>query len=90
MAINQWAGGFTASVTVTAGRSDISGWTVTIVLPSGTAVTGTWNAQASGTSGTVQFRNVSYNGRVLGRQSTNFGFQGTGTGPGTTATCVTA
>ncbi|MEU7943586.1 glycoside hydrolase family 6 protein [Micromonospora taraxaci] len=90
VAINQWAGGFTASVTVTAGKSDISGWTVTVVLPSGTAVTGTWNAQASGTSGTVQFRNVSYNGRVLGRQSTNFGFQGTGTGPGTTATCVTA
>ncbi|MDG4836477.1 glycoside hydrolase family 6 protein [Micromonospora sp. WMMD967] len=90
VAINQWAGGFTASVTVTAGQSDISGWTVTIVLPSGAAVTGTWNAQASGTSGTVQFRNVSYNGRVLGRQSTNFGFQGTGTGPGAQATCVTA
>ncbi|MET8089954.1 glycoside hydrolase family 6 protein [Micromonospora sp. NPDC005220] len=88
VAVNQWAGGFTANVTVTAGKSDINGWTVTIALPSGTSVTGTWNAQASGTSGNVQFTNLSYNGRILGRQSTTFGFQGTGTGPGVTATCV--
>ncbi|MDG4807561.1 glycoside hydrolase family 6 protein [Micromonospora sp. WMMD1120] len=90
VAVNQWAGGFTADVTVTAGQSAINGWTVTVALPSGASVTGTWNAQASGTSGNVQFRNVSYNGRLAGRQSTNFGFQGTGTGPGATATCVTA
>ena len=76
-------------MTVTAGKSDINGWTVTVALPSG-AVTSTWSAQASGTSGTVGFTNVSYNGRVLGRQSTSFGFQGTGTGPSTTATCVTS
>ncbi|WLS43339.1 cellulose binding domain-containing protein [Micromonospora profundi] len=73
------------------GKSEINGWIVTIALPSGAAVTGTWNAHASGTSGTVRSTNVSYNGRVLGRQSTEFGFQGTGTGTGTgvTATCVT-
>ncbi|MCG5447245.1 glycoside hydrolase family 6 protein [Micromonospora sp. NIE79] len=89
IAVNQWAGGFTASVTVTAGKSDINGWTVTVALPGG-AVTSAWNAQVSGTSGTVGFTNVSYNGRVLGRQSTNFGFQGTGTGPGVSADCVTS
>ncbi|MEV4716683.1 glycoside hydrolase family 6 protein [Micromonospora noduli] len=89
IAVNQWAGGFTASVTVTAGKSDINGWTVTVGLPSG-AVTSAWNAQVSGTSGTVGFTNVSYNGRVLGRQSTTFGFQGTGTGPGVLADCVTS
>ncbi|MBM0275431.1 glycoside hydrolase family 6 protein [Micromonospora tarensis] len=89
VAVNRWAEGFTANVTVTAGKSDINGWTVTIALPNGTAITGTWNAQASGNSGTVQFTNVGYNGRILGRQSTTFGFQGTGTGPGVTATCVT-
>lgn len=81
-------GGFTATVTVTAGKSEINGWKVTVELPAGAAVTGTWNAQASGTSGTVQFTNVSYNGRVAGRQSTTFGFQGTGTGPGRIAVCV--
>ncbi|MFI6233600.1 glycoside hydrolase family 6 protein [Micromonospora sp. NPDC050784] len=89
IAVNQWAGGFTASVTVTAGKSDINGWTVTVPLPGG-AVTSAWNAQVSGTSGTVGFTNVSYNGRVLGRQSTTFGFQGTGTGPGVLADCVTS
>ncbi|MEU4471907.1 glycoside hydrolase family 6 protein [Micromonospora sp. NPDC023888] len=86
--VNQWSGGFTASVTVTAGSADINGWTATITLPSGAAVTSAWNAQASGTSGTIRYTNVSYNGRVGAGQSTNFGFQGTGTGPGATATCA--
>ncbi|MBM7489453.1 endoglucanase [Micromonospora luteifusca] len=86
--VNQWSGGFTASVTVTAGAAAINGWTVTITLPGGAAVTSVWNAQAAGTSGTVRYTNVSYNGQVGARQSTNFGFQGTGTGPSATATCA--
>ncbi|MEU7750865.1 glycoside hydrolase family 6 protein [Micromonospora sp. NPDC049171] len=86
--INQWTGGFTASVTVTAGSADINGWTVTVTLPGGASVTGTWSAQASGTSGTVRFTNVGYNGHVGAGQSTNFGFQGSGTGPSATATCA--
>ncbi|MEV0004744.1 glycoside hydrolase family 6 protein [Micromonospora sp. NPDC050980] len=88
VSLNQWPGGFTASVTVTAGSADLNGWTVTITLPGGAAVTGVWSAQASGTSGTVRFANVNYNGHVGAGQSTNFGFQGTGTGPGGTATCA--
>ncbi|WP_431935591.1 glycoside hydrolase family 6 protein [Micromonospora sp. RP3T] len=90
VSLNQWSGGFTASVTVTAGSADLNGWTVTITLPGGAATTGVWSAQASGTSGTVRFTNVSYNGHVGAGQSTNFGFQGTGTGPGGTATCAAA
>ncbi|MEU1885454.1 glycoside hydrolase family 6 protein [Micromonospora sp. WMMD987] len=86
--VNQWSGGFTADVKVTAGDSGINGWTVTVNLPGGAAVTSAWSAQNSGTSGTVRFTNVSYNGQVGARQSTNFGFQGTGTGPGATATCA--
>ncbi|WP_436837783.1 cellulose binding domain-containing protein [Micromonospora chersina] len=54
----------------------------------GSKITGAWSAQASGTKGTVGFTNVSYNGHVGAQQSTNFGFQGTGTGPGATATCA--
>ncbi|MEV0158168.1 cellulose binding domain-containing protein, partial [Micromonospora sp. NPDC050686] len=65
VAVNQWSGGFTASVTVTAGSAALNGWTVTIALPGGAAITGTWNAQASGSSGTVRFTNVSYNGQRL-------------------------
>ncbi|WP_328340501.1 glycoside hydrolase family 6 protein [Micromonospora sp. NBC_00421] len=86
--VNQWSGGFTASVTVTAGATALNGWTVTITLPGGAAVTSAWSAQSSGNSGTVRFTNVSYNGQVGAGQSTNFGFQGTGTGPGATATCA--
>ncbi|MEV4495677.1 glycoside hydrolase family 6 protein [Micromonospora arborensis] len=86
--VNQWSGGFTASVTVTAGAAGINGWTVTVALPSGAAVTGVWSAQATGTSGTVRYTNVSYNGQVGAGQSTNFGFQGTGTGPSATAACA--
>ncbi|GAB3066897.1 glycoside hydrolase family 6 protein [Micromonospora schwarzwaldensis] len=90
VSLNQWSGGFTASVTVTAGSADLNGWTVTITLPGGAATTGVWSAQASGTSGTIRFTNVSYNGHVGAGQSTNFGFQGTGTGPGAAASCTAA
>jgi hypothetical protein len=87
--VNQWPGGFTASVNVTAGSSAISSWTVTMSLPSGAAVTNTWNATASGT-GTMQFTNVSYDGSLSAGQTTNFGFQGTGTGQGMTVTSCAA
>ncbi len=89
VAVNQWQGGFTASVNVTAGASAIHSWTVTINLPSGAAVTSAWNASASG-AGTVKFANVSYNGSVGAGQTTNFGFQGTGTGQGMTVTSCAA
>ena len=87
--VNQWPGGFTASVNVTAGSAAIHSWTVTMSLPSGAAVTNTWNATASG-AGTMQFTNVSYDGSLSAGQTTNFGFQGTGTGQGMTVTSCAA
>jgi len=89
VSVNQWPGGFTASVNVTAGAAAISGWTATMALPSGAAVTNTWNATASG-SGPVRFANVGYNGSLGAGQTTNFGFQGTGTGQGMTVSSCTA
>ncbi|MFD7653605.1 cellulose binding domain-containing protein, partial [Actinosynnema sp. NPDC059797] len=86
--INSWNGGFVATIRVTAGSSAISGWTVTTALPSGAAVTNSWNANRSGTTGTVQWRNVSYNGNVAAGQSTEFGFQGTGSAAGLSPTCA--
>ncbi|MFB9238056.1 endo-1,4-beta-xylanase [Plantactinospora siamensis] len=80
--LNQWNGGFVANVRVIAGAAALNGWSVTIALPSGASVTNTWSAQASGSSGAVRFANVNYNGTVGAGQSTEFGFQGTGTGPG--------
>ncbi|MEU2614299.1 endo-1,4-beta-xylanase [Micromonospora sp. NPDC007271] len=88
LALNQWQGGFVTYVRVTAGANPINGWTVVLTLPGGAAITNTWSAQPSGTTGTVNFRNVDYNGQLGAGASTEFGFQGTGVGPSGTATCT--
>ncbi|MEO3747844.1 PQQ-dependent sugar dehydrogenase [Plantactinospora sp. B5E13] len=88
VSLNQWNGGFVATVRVTAGSSGTNGWSVGMTLPSGATVTNAWNTQRSGNSGAVTFTNVSYNGRIAAGQSTEFGFQGTGTGSGMTPTCT--
>ncbi|MEU7924054.1 cellulose binding domain-containing protein [Micromonospora sp. NPDC049107] len=85
---DQWNGGFVANVTVTAGSTALSGWRVTLNLPSGASITSLWNGVATGSSGTVTVANQSYNGRLAAGQSTSFGFQGTGNGSGTTASCT--
>ncbi|MBM7491482.1 cell division septation protein DedD [Micromonospora luteifusca] len=90
VSVNQWAGGFVAAVRVTAGTTPINGWTVTMTLPSGAGITNIWSANRSGTTGTVQFTNVAYNGSIGPGQSTEFGYQGTGTGAGTSPTCSAA
>ncbi|MFF0232775.1 endo-1,4-beta-xylanase [Micromonospora sp. NPDC005254] len=86
--VNQWNGGFVANVRVTAGSSALNGWTVTLTLPSGATVTNAWSADRSGNSGTTNWTNVSYNGQVGAGQSTEFGFQGTGTAGTLTPTCA--
>ena len=88
VSLNQWNGGFVATVKVTAGSAAINGWTVGVTLPSGAAVSNTWSAQATGFSGSVSFSNVAYNGSVPAGSGTEFGFQGTGTGPSATPTCA--
>ncbi|GGN94225.1 hypothetical protein GCM10010112_83330 [Actinoplanes lobatus] len=87
VSLNSWTGGYVATVRVTAGSTALTGWSVGVTLPGGSAITNTWNATATGSSGTVSFRNVSYNGSVTAGASTEFGFQGTGTGPTATPTC---
>ncbi len=87
VSVNQWTGGFVATIRVTAGTAPVTGWTVTTTLPAGATVTNAWNATRSGSGGAVQFTNVAYNGALAPGQSTEFGFQGTGTGSGMTPTC---
>jgi cellulase/cellobiase CelA1 len=88
VSLNQWNGGFVATIPVTAGSSPVNGWTVTVTLPSGASITNAWNVNRSGNTGTVQFTNVGFNGSVAPGQSTEFGFQATGTGAGMTPTCA--
>ncbi|NES39090.1 1,4-beta-xylanase, partial [Micromonospora sp. PPF5-17] len=88
LTVQSWPGGFVTNVHVTAGSTAVNGWTVRITLPAGTVITGTWSAQPSGTNGTVDFRNVDYNGQIGAGGSTDFGFQGTGVGPSGTPSCT--
>lgn len=88
VSLNQWNGGFVATVKVTAGSSSLDGWTTTVTLPGGAGVSNAWSSVASGTSGTVRFTNAPWNGSVGAGQSTEFGFQGTGNGQGLTAGCA--
>ncbi|HEY3480389.1 MAG TPA: endo-1,4-beta-xylanase, partial [Streptomyces sp.] len=88
VSLNSWNGGFVATVKVSAGTTGLTGWRVTTVLPSGAAVTSSWSAGGSGTTGTVTWANVDYNGTVAAGQSTEFGFQGTGSAEGLTSTCA--
>jgi mannan endo-1,4-beta-mannosidase len=88
VSVNAWGGGFVATVRVTAGTAALKGWTVSLALPSGAAVSSTWNAQPTGTTGTVRFANVAHNGTVGAGGSTEFGFQGTGNAPSATPSCA--
>jgi hypothetical protein len=64
--------------------SNTSGWTVKVTLAAGVTVTGSWNATVSGNTGTVSFTNMSYNGHL----PASFGFQATGNGAFTVASCT--
>ncbi|WP_305783982.1 cellulase family glycosylhydrolase [Symbioplanes lichenis] len=88
LSVNSWGGGFVATVKVTAGATALTGWRASVTLPSGTAVTNTWGATAGSSSGTVQFTNVAYNGRLAAGASTEFGFQGTGSAPSAAPSCA--
>ncbi|GIF01024.1 beta-xylanase [Paractinoplanes rishiriensis] len=88
VSLNSWTGGFVATVTVTAGSAPVNGWSVGVTLPSGATVSNSWNSSATGTSGAVRFANASYNGRLGAGQSTEFGFQGTGSAGSLTPTCT--
>ncbi|MDA0647213.1 PQQ-dependent sugar dehydrogenase [Nonomuraea ferruginea] len=74
----QWPTGYVVQpVTMTnTGTSPITGWRVTVTLPAGHQITGSWNAARSG----AVFENAPYNGALGPGQSTTFGFQATRSG----------
>jgi len=71
---NQWQGGFQAGVTVTAGASPISTWTVGFSFAGGQTVTQSWSAAVSQSGAAVTARNLSWNGSLAAGASTSFGF----------------
>jgi poly(hydroxyalkanoate) depolymerase family esterase len=89
-AINTWPGGFVANVRITA-TTPINSWRVTIGLPAGVWVSGSWNGTFSGSSGTVTVVPVaSWNAPVGPGNAKSFGFQGTGSPNGMTLACAAA
>ncbi|MEV4702505.1 GH12 family glycosyl hydrolase domain-containing protein [Actinoplanes sp. NPDC049316] len=87
---NAWSNGFTADVTVAnTGSSAVNGWALAFTLPNGQAVTNSWNATLTGSSGAVTARNVSFNGAIPAGGSTSFGFQGTYSGTFSTPSTFT-
>lgn len=87
--VNFWPGGFQGEVTVTAGNSAISGWTVRWTLGNGQTITQVWSGTLSVTGQAAAVSNVVYNGSLPVAASTTFGFLSAGT-PSTPALSCTS
>jgi hypothetical protein len=74
---SSWSGGFDASVTVTAGASDITAWTVQWTFANGQTVVSGWNATLAQSGSSVTATSQVYNGSLGAGTSTSFGFEGT-------------
>jgi len=85
---NSWPGGFQGQVTVTAGSSAISGWTVKWNLSGGQSITQAWNGTLTAGDTTATVRNASYNGSLAPGASTTFGFLADGSPSTPTLTCT--
>ncbi|HEX5143683.1 MAG TPA: cellulose binding domain-containing protein, partial [Mycobacterium sp.] len=87
---NEWAGGFTANVTVTnTGTTAINGWTLKFSFAGDQKVTNAWNATVTQPGTAVTATNVSYNATIAPSGNVQFGFQGTWTSNDTTPTAFT-
>ncbi|HEX4818183.1 MAG TPA: cellulose binding domain-containing protein, partial [Nonomuraea sp.] len=74
----QWSNGYVIQPLTIAntGTSAVNGWTVTVTLPAGHTLTGSWNGTATVSGQTVTIRNVSHNGAIApGGSITSVGFQ---------------
>jgi Family of unknown function (DUF6055)/Cellulose binding domain len=69
-----WQGGFQGEVTVRAGSSAITGWTVTWTFADGQAITQSWGAALTSSGATVTAQNVDWNGALAAGATTSFGF----------------
>ncbi|MGW7268481.1 endo-1,4-beta-xylanase [Streptomyces sp. NPDC054842] len=71
----QWNGGFNGQVTVTAGSTAITGWTVAVTVTPPQKVSATWNGSPTwDSSGNVMTMRPNGNGSLAAGASTGFGF----------------
>ncbi|MEU1128090.1 endo-1,4-beta-xylanase [Streptomyces sp. NPDC005899] len=85
-----WAGGYNGQVTIKAGGSPISTWTVPVTVTAPQKVSATWNGTPTwNAAGTVMTVKPTWNGSLAAGASTTFGFTVTTNGS-TTAPVVGA
>ncbi|MGH3259464.1 MAG: GH12 family glycosyl hydrolase domain-containing protein [Streptosporangiaceae bacterium] len=75
-----WPGGFQAQVTVTAGASALSSWSVGWTFPGNQKLTDIWNASSRQSGESVTASNLFYDGALGAGASTTFGFNASFTG----------
>ena len=83
-----WSGGFQAEVTVTAGSTATTGWTVGWQLTAGQQITQSWGAAVTTAGSAVTATNASWNGTLPAAGTTTFGLIGTGTPGAPPLTCT--
>ncbi|MGW3254539.1 endo-1,4-beta-xylanase [Streptomyces fungicidicus] len=69
----QWSGGYNGKVTITAGGSPITGWSVNVTLASPQQVVSVWNGSPT-SNGNVMTVRSTWNGSLAAGASTSFGF----------------
>ncbi|SDT52805.1 cellulase family glycosylhydrolase [Actinoplanes derwentensis] len=79
-ATGSWQGGFQGAVTVKAGSSAITAWTVNWTWPNGQRFTNSWNATVTTSGEVVTAKNAAYNGSLAAGASTSWGFTASWTG----------
>ncbi|MEU9833194.1 cellulose binding domain-containing protein [Streptosporangium sp. NPDC048047] len=84
---NSWPGGYQGEVTVTAGGSAISGWTVRWTPGNGQTVSQVWNGTLAADGSAVTVTNAPYNGSLPASGTTTFGFLAGGTPSPPSLTC---
>ena len=83
---NNWGNGFTGAIRITNNSSNaINGWNVNWSYAGTTRLSGTWNAEFSG-SNPYNASNLSWNATIQPGQTVEFGFQGTYSGTTETPT----
>jgi hypothetical protein len=88
--VGSWPGGFQGEVTITAGTSPISGWTLAWTFANGQTISQAWGGTVTSSGASVSATNLAWNGALAASASTTLGFIGswTGTNAIPAVTCV--
>jgi Glycosyl hydrolase family 12/Cellulose binding domain len=76
---SEWAGGFVANLTITAGSAAINGWGLTFAFGGDQKITSGWSATYSQSGKNVTATAMDYDRTIAAGQSVSLGFQGTWT-----------